>query len=259
MPDESGNSSRPGGARRRRRGGPRRSHVRDGVLLGATIGVFGAAFGVLATTSGLTVAQASCLSLLVFTGASQFALVSVIASGGSVLAALGSALLLAARNGVYGVAVAPLLPRRLPARLAAAHLVLDESTAMATAQRDAQHAREAFWATGLAVFAFWNLGTLLGALGGSRLASPEVLGLDAAFPAGFVALLVGQLRRPSGRRAAVAGALIAAVCLPLLPSGAPVLLASLGVLAGLRAAAREASAGTGDGGTGDGGTGEAAG
>jgi 4-azaleucine resistance transporter AzlC len=214
--------------------------VRDGVVLGATVGLFGAAFGVLASTSGLSVAQASALSLLVFTGASQFALVSVLGTGGSVVAALGSALLLAARNGVYGVAMARVLPRRLAPRLAAAQLVIDESTAMAVAQPDPRRAREAFFATGLAVFVSWNLGTLLGAVGGSRLADPAALGLDAAFPAGFVALLLPHLRRRSGRIVAVTGAAIAALGLPVLPNGAPILVASLAVFAGTGAATREA-------------------
>jgi 4-azaleucine resistance transporter AzlC len=214
--------------------------VRDGIVLGATVGLFGAAFGVLASTSGLSVAQASALSLLVFTGASQFALVSVVGTGGSVVAALGSALLLAARNGVYGVAMARVLPRRLAPRLAAAQLVIDESTAMAVAQPDPRRARAAFLATGIAVFVSWNLGTLLGALGGSRLADPAALGLDAAFPAGFVALLLPHLRRRSGRIVAVTGAAIAALALPVLPNGAPILVASLAVFAGMGAAAREA-------------------
>ena len=228
----------------------RRPHVRDGVVLGATLGLFGAAFGVLATTSGLTVAQASALSLLVFTGASQFALVSVVASGGSVLAALGSALLLAARNGVYGVALSRILPRRPPARLASAQLVIDESTAMAVAQPDDRRAREAFLATGIAVFVAWNLGTVVGAVGGSRLADPAALGLDAAFPAGFIALLLPHLRGRAGRLAAVAGAAIAALALPLLPEGAPVLVAAFGVFAGARAALRDEPAAGADGGRG---------
>lgn len=241
MPDDAGTARRRGG------GGRGGRHVRDGVVLGATVGVFGAAFGVLATTSGLSVAQACALSLLVFTGASQFTLVSAAASGGSVLAAFGSAFLLSARNGIYGVAVARLLPERLPRRLAAAHLVLDESTAMAVSQPDDRRAREAFYATGVSVFVFWNLGTLVGAVGGARLAEPELLGLDAAFPAGFVALLLPHLRRPAGRLVALAGAGLAVVGLPLLPNGAPVLVASLGVLAGARAAMRAAPAYPGQG------------
>ncbi|MPY95303.1 MAG: branched-chain amino acid ABC transporter permease [Acidimicrobiia bacterium] len=234
MPDDTGNAGGGGDARPRR---PDR-HVRDGIVLGTTVGLFGTAFGVLATTSGLSVAQAAALSLLVFTGASQFALVSVVASGGSLVAAFGSALLLAARNGIYGVAMARLLPRRVPARLAAAQLVIDESTAMAVAQPDDRRAREAFFATGISVFVAWNLGTMLGALGGSRLADPESLGLDAAFPAGFIALLLPHLRTRGGRLSALAGAAVAAVGLPLLPNGAPVLVASLGVLLGARAATR---------------------
>ncbi len=197
------------------------------------------AFGVLASTSGLSVPQAGALSLLTFTGASQFALVSIVAGGGSVVAGLGSALLLAARNGVYGVTVGPLLPRRRSARLAASHLVIDETTAMATAQPDEHRAREAFFATGISLFLCWNLGTFLGATGGSQLADPSAFGLDAAFAAGFLALLLPHLRTAPGRAAALAGAAIAAGGLPVLPNGAAVLASALGVGAGAWVLARQ--------------------
>lgn len=207
------------------------SHRRNAVLLGAATGVFGVSFGVLATTAGLSVAQASALSVLVFTGASQFAAVGVIAGGGSVGAALGSAVLLAARNGAYGVALAPMLrSRSLARRLLAAQLVIDETTAMATAQADRARARDAFWWTGLSVFVFWNAGTLLGALGGDVIGDPETLGLDAAFPAGFIALAAPHLRSRRGKVAAVTGALIALVLIPLAPAGTPILAAALGVV-----------------------------
>src|SRR5262245_8725195 len=174
---------------------------RDAWVLGAAVGVFGASFGVLTTTSGLSVPQACVMSLLVFTGASQFAAVGVLAAGGSLGSAFGSALLLAARNAAYGVALAPVLGRRsLGRRLLAAQLVIDESTAMATAQPAGGRGREqAFWATGIAVFVCWNLGTLAGALAGGAIGDPRALGLDAAFPAGFVALAVPHLRGRAGR------------------------------------------------------------
>ncbi len=207
-----------------------RRHRRDGLVLGATVGVFGVTFGVLATASGLTVAQAAAMSLLTFTGASQFAVVGVVASGGSPLAALSGALLLAARNAVYGVALAPLLPGRLRARLVAAQLVIDESTAMASAQDDPDTARDAFWVTGLAVFVCWNLGTLLGAVSGQAIGDPGALGLDVAFPAGFLALLSSQLRHRPGRVAALAGGAIAILAIPTTSPGVPVLLAALGAL-----------------------------
>ncbi len=202
-------------------------YVRDGIVLGAAVGVFGVAFGVLAVASGLTVGQASAMSVLVFTGASQFAAVSVIGSGGGVATAVGSALLLSARNGVYGLALAKRLPERGVRRFAAAQLVIDESTAMAVAQRDPADQRGAFWATGLAVFVFWNIGTLIGALGGNAIGDPKTLGLDAAFPAAFIALMIPALHERPKLAAALIGAAIAVVAVPTTKAGLPILLAAL--------------------------------
>lgn len=218
------------------------AYRREALVLGATVGVFGVTFGVLASATGLSVAQSSALSLLTFTGASQFAAVGVVAAGGATSTALASALLLAARNGVYGVALAPLL-RGSPRRLAAAQLVIDESTAMATAQEDPESARDAFWVTGLAVFVFWNLGTLIGAVSGQRIGDPAALGLDVAFPAGFLALLSSQLRRRPGRIAALAGGAVAVLAIPVTAPGVPVLLASLGALPAWWARRRDARTG----------------
>ena len=208
--------------------------VTASIVLGLAVGVFGISFGVLAVASGLTAAQACVMSLLVFTGASQFAVVGVIGAGGSTAAALGSALLLAARNGAYGLSLSSSLPGRLPTRLAAAHLVIDESTAMSTAQRTPEAKRTGFWAAGAAVFVFWNIGTLLGALGGDAIGDPARYGLDAAFPAGFVALVVPHLRSLEGRLAAAIGVAVALVLVPVAPAGVPVLAASVAVLLGLR-------------------------
>lgn len=208
--------------------------VASGVTLGAAVGVFGVSFGVLSTSSGLSVAQTCVMSLLVFTGASQFALVSISVAGGSTWTALGSALLLAARNLAYGLSLAPTVRGRLGRRLLASHLVIDESTAMAAAQPDQGRAEQAFWATGLAIFVFWNAGTLIGALGGQAVGDPATLGLDAAFPAGFLVLMAPHLRRPGGRSAALIGGLIALVLIPITPAGTPILAAAAGALVGLR-------------------------
>ncbi len=200
-------------------------------VLGAAVGVFGLSFGVLATTAGLTVAQACAMSVLVFTGASQFAAVGVLDAGGSLGSAFGSALLLAARNAAYGVALAPTMARRsLGRRLVAAQFVIDESTAMATAQPGRTAREHAFWATGIAVFVCWNIGTVLGAVAGDAIGDPEALGLDAAFPAGFVALAVPHLGSRQGKVAAVFGVLIALVLVPLAPAGVPIVAAALGVV-----------------------------
>ena len=213
--------------------------VAGSVVLGIAVGMFGISFGVLAVAAGLSPAKACAMSLLVFTGASQFAAVGVVDTGGSTVTALGSALLLGARNGAYGLRMSSILRGRLPTRLLASQLVIDESTAMATAQHDPDQQRRAFWWAGASVFVCWNLGTLLGALGGDAIGEPERFGLDAAFPAGFVALALPHLRSLEGKVAAAIGVTVALVLVPFAPSGLPVLAASSAVLVGLRRPARD--------------------
>ena len=208
--------------------------VTASVVLGLAVGVFGISFGVLAVASGLTVAQASAMSLLVFTGASQFAAVGVLDSGGATAAAVGSALLLAARNGAYGLALSRVVSGSLPKRMLAAQLVIDESTAMSTSQTTPEDQRKGFWIAGLSVFVFWNLGTLIGAFGGEAIGDPQRFGLDAAFPAGFVALVAPHMRSLDGRLAAAIGFTVAMILVPVAPAGVPVLAASAAVLVGLR-------------------------
>ena len=156
----------------------RSAFVNNGLVIGAATGVFGVAFGVLAATNGLTVPQTVAMSLLVFTGASQFAAVGVVGAGGGEPTAVGSALLLGARNGFYGVALAEHIRGRLWRRAIGAQLVIDESTALSLAQDDTEDRDPAFWVGGLSVFFFWNLGTLVGAVGGDSIGDPEALGLD---------------------------------------------------------------------------------
>jgi 4-azaleucine resistance transporter AzlC len=204
------------------------------VTLGLTVGVFAASFGVLAVSSGLTVVQASAMSLLVFTGASQFAFVGLVGTGSTPATALGTALLLSARNFAYGLALAPALRGSLTKRLVASHFVLDESTALALAEPDRPRQELAFWAAGLSIFVCWNVGTVLGALGGQAIGDPKTLGLDAAFPAGFVALLVPHLRTLDGKLAALLAAGLTLLLIPAVPEGAPILVAALAVLVGLR-------------------------
>jgi branched chain amino acid efflux pump len=212
--------------------------TRAALAIGVATGAYGVSFGVLAVTAGLSPAQTCAMSLLVFTGASQFAAVGVIAAGGGAVAALAPALVLAGRNAIYGVALVPVLRGSRLGRALQAQLIIDESTAMARAQGDPATAHRAFLATGLSVFALWNLGTLAGALLGAGLGDPRDLGLDAMFPAAFVALLGPQLRRPGAPVAAAAGALIALALLPVAPAGVPILAAVLGVVPGVLAARR---------------------
>ena len=215
--------------------------VTASLALGVAVGLIGISFGVLAVANDLSLAQTCVMSVFVFTGASQFAFVGVIATGGSAAAAVGSGLLLAARNGVYGLALAPVLQGPLGRRLLAAQFVIDESTAMATAQPDQPAQARAFWWSGLSIFVLWNAGTVIGALAGRALSDPAALGLDAAFPAGFVVLIGPHLRNRAGRQAAVLAALVVLVTTPFLRPGVPILVAALAILVGLRTPAQEPS------------------
>src|SRR6478736_9900292 len=201
--------------------------------IGIAVGVYGVSFGVLAVAAGLSPVQAWVMSMLVFTGASQFAFVGVLAAGGGALAAVGPAVMLALRNAAYGLSLAPILAGRLRKRALAAQFVIDETTAMARAQDDAITARRAFLLTGISVWLCWSAGTVGGALLGGALGDPRALGLDAMFPAAFLALLAPQLRRPGAPVAAVAGAIIAVAVLPFAPAGVPVVAALAGVVPGV--------------------------
>ncbi len=202
------------------------------VTLGFAVGVFAVSFGVASVSAGATVAQTCAMSLLVFTGASQFSAVSVIGAGGSPAAAYGGAAILAARNAVYGLAMAPHLTGRLGTRLVGAQLTIDESTAMSAAQTDEAHRRAAFWVTGASVYLFWNTGTLIGALLGKAV-DPLTYGLDAAFPAAFVALLWPMLKDRRSALAATIGAVVCLVTVPFVPIGVPILCATVGILVGV--------------------------
>ena len=203
--------------------------MRDCLGLGLAVGTYGLSLGAVAAAAGLSVPQACAMSLLMFTGASQFALVGVLAGGGSAVAGVASALLLGSRNTLYAVRLAEPLRLSGPRRLAAAQLTIDESTAMATAA-PAGLERTAFWTTGITIYVVWNLMTLLGAAGAARLGDPGRLGLDAVAPAAFFALLAPRLRDRQALRIAVAGALLALAAVPFAPSGVPVLIAGVAVV-----------------------------
>ncbi len=170
-----------------------------------------------------------------FTGASQFAMVGVIGAGGSVWAGAATAALLGTRNALYGVRLSSLLGVTGPRRAASAHFVIDETTAMAIARDTAENSRFAFWATGLAVFTLWNMGTLIGAVATHALSNPKVLGLDAAPPAAFLALLAPRLRAREPLAIAFGAGIVALVVLPFVPAGVPLLIvATLVAVFGLR-------------------------
>ena len=199
------------------------------VTIGIAVGFFAASFGVLATGNGLSVLQTCAMSVLVFTGASQFAAVGVLASGGSEVTAVASGLLLGIRNAAYGLVMGPRFPRQFLRRALCTQLLIDESTALALTAPE-EEKLQAFMAGGVSVFIFWNTGTLIGALAGSNIADPLAFGLDAAFPASLLALMAPRLREASGRRVAVLGAVIALALTPFLPAGLPIIAAALAVV-----------------------------
>lgn len=216
----------------------RRAVVRQGLAIGVATGLYGTSFGAVGVASGLSVLQTCALSLLVFTGASQFAFIGVVAAGGSPWSGAATGMMLGARNTLYGLGLAPLLRWRGVRRLAGAHLVIDESSAVATGQARTAGvagpdgpagpdlARLGFTVTGLSVFVLWNLMTLLGALLGTALGDPRTYGLDAAVGAAFLALLWPRVADRASALVAVVAAALALVLVPVTPAGVPVLAAA---------------------------------
>jgi predicted branched-subunit amino acid permease len=201
--------------------------VRDAAGIGLATGAYALSFGAISIAAGLSLLQTSALSVLMFTGASQFALVGVIGSGGGPLAGAATAVLLGTRNALYGMRLSTLLQVGGLRQMAASHLVIDESTAMAIGRQSGRAARLGFWATGVSVFVGWNTGTLLGAIGARALSSPRALGLDAAVPAAFLALVAPRLRSGDSRAVALAAAGVALLSVPFVPAGVPVLVVAL--------------------------------
>ncbi|MDP9075087.1 MAG: AzlC family ABC transporter permease [Actinomycetota bacterium] len=205
----------------------RRAIIRDGLAIGIATGVYGLSFGAISTAAGLSVLQTCALSLLMFSGASEFALVALIGGGGNPFAGAATAVLLGSRNAFYGLRLSSLLGRPRARNLLAAHLVIDETTAMAVAGETDGEARVGFWATGVAVFALWNLGTLIGAVAAQAIPDPRTLGLDAAVPAAFLALLAPRMGPGRTWSVALLAAGVALAAVPFVPAGVPVLLAAL--------------------------------
>ncbi len=207
----------------------RRGVLIEAATIGVTTGAYGISFGALSVTSGLSVWQTMALSALMFTGASQFALVSVLAGGGSAVAAVAGSALLGLRNLFYGLRMRQILQPSAALSVPAAQLTIDESTAMALAHYDRPEPRPAlaFWSTGLSVFVLWNLGSLIGALGASSIGDPQRWGLDAAVPAAFLALLWPQITSRRLLGVAVVGAVVGMSLTPVLAPGLPVLCAAL--------------------------------
>ncbi|MFD0020097.1 AzlC family ABC transporter permease [Streptomyces sp. NPDC058382] len=201
--------------------------VRDALGVGVAVGLSGFAFGVTSAGAGLSLLQTCALSLLVFTGASQFALVGALAAGGNPYTAAAGAFFLGVRNSFYGLRLSQLLALPRAVRPFAAHWVIDETTAVTLPQPTRRAARIGFTVTGLTLYVLWNLTTLVGALGAEALGDTDAWGLDAASPAVFLALLAPMLRSTTERVTAGLAVVLALGLLPLLPAGVPVLVSAL--------------------------------
>ena len=226
-----------------------RARFLQGLRLGVPFAIAGflvaVSFGIVAREAGLSAVAAIVMSMIVFAGSAQFAAIAIIAAGGGVAAAIGAGALMNSRFLMMGVALAPSLPGRWPWRAAQGQTVVDASWAIA-ARGDGTFDRWLLFGTTSVQYVTWSLGTIVGSLGGGALGDPDKLGLDAIYPAFFVALLVGEARTGRARGAAAIGALVALALVPIAPAGIPVLAASVGALLGLtqraRAEAQEARA-----------------
>ena len=203
--------------------------LRDSLSVSITVGAYGAAFGAASVAAGFSVLQSCLLSLLTFSGASQFAVIGVIGAGGSALSGITTASLLGFRNGLYGLRMAPLLKIRGVKRIIGAHVTIDESTGVALSQesRGIEAMRKGFWYTGFGVFIFWNLFTLAGAFGAQAMGDPASWGLDAAVPAAFLGLVWPRLKTSVDRALAISAVAMALVLTPFLPAGLPIIATTL--------------------------------
>lgn len=219
--------------------GDRGAVLRQSLSVGIATGAYGVSFGALGVASGLTTLQTVALSLLLFSGGSQFALVGILGAGGAGSAAVATSTLLGVRNGLYALQTSRILDLGGLRRLAAAQITIDESTAVAVGQEKRRAGRLGFWVTGITVFVFWNLMTLAGALVGNALGDPQRWGLDAAAAAAFTALLWPRLHNRDAAATMVLAVAIALLASPVLPVGVPVILTVLAaVVVGLAAHGR---------------------
>ena len=206
-----------------------RDTFRDSLSVSLTVGAYGVAFGAASIAAHFSILQTCLFSLLTFTGASQFAAVGVVGAGGAALSAIAAATLLSTRNALYGMQMSPLLKVRGLKKIAAAHVTIDESTGVALAQtpRGTDAMRTGFWLTGLGVFIFWYIFTVLGALGAKALGNPASWGLDAAVPAAYLGLLWPRLQTNFLRVVAIASMIFALLVTPWLAAGMPIIMSVL--------------------------------
>jgi predicted branched-subunit amino acid permease len=204
---------------------------RDAMGLSFAVGLYGSAFGASAVANHFTVAQACFLSLVLFSGASQFAVIGVIGNGGTALSAIGTGGLLGLRNALYSLRMKPILKLKGLKRLVGAQLTIDESTGIALAQSEEKDIVKGFWLTGFGVYFWWNLFTLVGALGAQAIGNPAQWGLDSAVPAAFLALVWPRLTSKKNWIVAISAALLALALTPIVPAGVPIISCALLALA----------------------------
>jgi predicted branched-subunit amino acid permease len=188
-----------------------------------TVGLYGAAFGAAGVTAGFSILQTCLLSLLLFSGASQFAVVGIMGAGGAAISAIATATLLGFRNALYGLQMAPILKVKGLKRILAAQITIDESTAVATLQDNDADRKRGFYLTGIGVYIFWNLFTLLGAMGASAIGDPSVWGLDAAVPAAFLGLIWPRLKNKMQFLVSAIAIAWALLLTPVTPAGIPII------------------------------------
>jgi predicted branched-subunit amino acid permease len=215
---------------------PNRNQVdRTALSVAFTVGLYGAAFGAAGVTAGFSILQTCLLSILLFSGASQFAVVGIMGAGGSAVSAIATATLLGFRNALYGLQMAPILKVKGLKRILAAQITIDESTAVATLQENDADRRRGFYVTGIGVFVFWNLFTFLGALGASAIGDPAVWGLDAAVPAAFCGLIWPRLKNKTHFVVSAVAIAWALLLTPITAAGIPIITTViLAVIFGLK-------------------------
>ncbi|MEU1282789.1 AzlC family ABC transporter permease [Kitasatospora sp. NPDC005856] len=216
-----------------------RAILRDVALVCLADALVGASFGAISVSGGLPLWVPMALSVLVFAGGAQFAAVGVVLSGGGALAAVATGLVLNARLLPFGFTVADVLDGPWWRRLVGAQLLTDETAAFALQQSEPRRRRAVYWFCGIALFVVWNVSVLLGALAGGLIGDTDAFGLDAAFPAVLLALVLPSLADRRTRTAVVVGAVVAVAATPFVPAGLPVLLALVGLLFAGRSAAGE--------------------
>ena len=215
---------------------PKRNQVdRTALSVAFTVGLYGAAFGAAGVTAGFSILQTCLLSILLFSGASQFAVVGIMGAGGAAVSAIATATLLGFRNALYGLQMAPILKVKGLKRILAAQITIDESTAVATLQENDADRRRGFYITGIGVYIFWNLFTFLGALGASAIGDPSVWGLDAAVPAAFCGLIWPRLKNKTHFIVSAVAIAWALLLTPITPAGIPIIATVLlAVIFGLK-------------------------